>query len=84
MSAGIPSEWNGGYLVTDNYDVCKSVAKENDRIINPGGWSHARRRFAELYKACVDPRAGFVLKMLARMFSPEECIRLRSPENKVR
>lgn len=78
------SEWTGGYLVTDDYDVYKSVAKENDRIINVGCWSHARRRFAELYKASGDPRAGFVLKVLARMFSLEERIRPRSPENKVR
>ncbi|EGG6885800.1 hypothetical protein HI972_004949, partial [Salmonella enterica] len=26
-------------LATDNYDICKSVAKENDRIINTGCWS---------------------------------------------
>lgn len=78
------SEWTGGYLVSDDYDVYKSVAKENDRIINAGCWSHARRRFAELYKANGDPRAGFVLKVLARMFSLEERIRARSPKNKVR
>ncbi len=78
------SEWAGGYLITDDYDVYKSVAKENGHIINAGCWSHARRRFAELYKASGDPRAGFVLKVLARMFSLEERIRLRSPENKVR
>ncbi|ADU72359.1 IS66 family transposase [Pantoea sp. At-9b] len=78
------SEWAGGYLVTDDCDVYKSVAKENDRIINVGCWSHARRRFAELYKASGDPRAGFVLKVLARIFSLEERIRTRSPENKVR
>lgn len=78
------SEWAGGYLVTDDYDVYKSVAKENGGIINAGCWSHARRRFAELYKTSGDPRAGFVLKVLARMFRLEERIRLRSPENKVR
>lgn len=78
------SEWTGGYLVSDDYDAYKAVAKENDRIINAGCWSHARRRFAELYKASGDPRAEFVLKVLARMFSLEERIRARSPENKVR
>jgi transposase len=78
------SEWTGGYLVTDDYDAYKSAAKENDRIINVGCWSHARRRFAELYKASGEPRAGFVLKVLARMFSLEERIRSRTPENKVR
>lgn len=78
------SEWTGGYLVSDDYDAYKAVARENRRIINGGCWSHARRRFAELYKASGDPRAEFVLKVLARMFSLEERIRSRSPENKVR
>lgn len=78
------SEWAGGYLVTDDYDAYKSAAKENPGIINVGCWSHARRRFAELYKANKDPRAGFVLKVLGRMFSLEGRIRSRSPENKVR
>lgn len=78
------SEWTGGYLVSDDYDAYKAVAKENGRIINAGCWSHARRRFAELYKASGEPRAEFVLKVLARMFSLEERIRSRSPENKVR
>ncbi|EAP1707827.1 IS66 family transposase [Salmonella enterica] len=78
------SEWVGGYLVTDDYDAYKLVAKENPGIINVRCWSHARRRFAELYKANKDPRAEFVLKVLARMFHLEERIRSRSPENKVR
>ncbi|EBG4357945.1 hypothetical protein S451_17115 [Salmonella enterica subsp. enterica] len=78
------SEWGGGYLVTDDYDAYKSVAKENPQIINTGCWSHARRRFAELYKASKEPRAEFVLKVLTRMFSLEERIRSRSQENKVR
>lgn len=78
------SEWTGGYLVSDDYDAYKAVAKKNSRIVNAGCWSHARRRFAELYKASGDPRAEFVLKVLARMFSLEERIRLRSPESKVR
>lgn len=77
------SEWTGRYLVTDDYDAYKSAAKENPGIINVGCWSHARRRFAELYKANQDPRVGGVLKVLARMFSLEERIRSRSPENKV-
>lgn len=78
------SEWTGGYLVSDDYDAYKAVAKENSQIINAGCWSHARRRFAELYKASGEPRAEFVLKVLARMFSLEEHIRSRSSENKVR
>lgn len=76
------SEWKGGYLVTDDYDAYKSVAKENPQIINTGCWSHARRRFAEWYKASQDPRAEFVLKVLARMFHLEERIRSRPPDKK--
>lgn len=34
------SEWTGGYLVSDDYDAYKAVAKENGRIINAGCWSH--------------------------------------------
>lgn len=77
------SQWAGGYLVTDDYDAYKSVAKENPGIINVGCWSHVRRRFAELYKANEDPRAGFVLKAIGRMFYLEDSIRQCSPEKKI-
>lgn len=72
------------YLVFDDHDAYKAVAKENNRIINAGCWNHVRRRFEELYRASGEPRVDFVLKVLARTFSLEERIRLRSPENKVR
>ncbi|MDM3354799.1 IS66 family transposase [Citrobacter sp. Cb004] len=51
--------------------------------MNVGCWSHVRRRFAELYKANEDPRAGFVLKVIGKMLCLEDSIRQCSPEKKV-
>lgn len=73
------SDWSG-YLVTDDYGAYKSMAKQNPGIVNAGCWSHVRRRFADLYKANRDPRAGMALKMISQLFRLENKISGRPPE----
>lgn len=73
------SGWSG-HLVTDDYAAYKATAKQNPGIINAGCWSHVRRRFADLYKASHDPRAGMALKMMSHLFRLEKKISHRPPE----
>lgn len=75
----ILSGWSG-HLVTDDYAAYKAMAKQNPGIINTGCWSHVRRRFADLYKANRDPRAGIALKMMSHLFRLESKISHRPPE----
>lgn len=76
------SFWSGwsGHLVTDDYAAYKAIAKQIPGVINTGCWSHVRRRFADLYKANHDPRAGMALKMMSHLFRLESKISLRPPE----
>lgn len=60
--------------------LLKAIAKQNPGIINTGCWSHVRRRFADLYKANHDPRAGTALKMISQLFRLENQISHRPPE----
>ncbi|RTP84555.1 hypothetical protein EKN34_22490 [Enterobacter asburiae] len=71
--------WSG-HLVTDEYAAYKAMAKQNPGVVNTGCWSHVRRRFADLYKANHDPRAGIALKMMSHLFRLERKISHRPPE----
>lgn len=73
------SGWSG-HLLTDDYAAYKAMAKQNPGVFNAGCWSHVRRRFAGLYKANCDPRAGMALKMMSHLFRLENKISHRPPE----
>ncbi len=75
--------WRGGTLVSDGYNVYKSLADNHPGITSACCWSHARRGFANLYKASREPRAAMALKKIAGLYRIEKLIRNR-PVEKIR
>ncbi|TJO57236.1 IS66 family transposase, partial [Escherichia coli] len=75
--------WCGGTLVSDGYSVYKSLADNDPGITSACCWSHARRGFANLYKASREPRAAMALN---RPGFPGECFicELRLPDHRFR
>lgn len=46
-----------GNLVVDGYAAYETLVGQNKGIAQTGCWTHARRNFADLYKASKDPGA---------------------------
>ncbi len=74
--------WSGS-LVVDGYPVYETLARQNDGIELVGCWAHARRNFADLWKASKDPRAGMAVRQIAGLYRLEKKIRHR-PVEKIR
>lgn len=56
-------DWTGS-LVVDGYPVYETLIGQNKGIAMTGCWTHARRNFADLYKASKAPRAEMVVSKL--------------------
>nr|WP_081375926.1 IS66 family transposase [Serratia fonticola] len=80
--AGYLKDWAGS-LVVDGYPAYETLANQHNGIILSGCWAHARRNFAELYKAGKDPRAATAIRQIASLYRLEKKIRHR-PVEKVR
>ncbi|EEQ1525061.1 IS66 family transposase, partial [Escherichia coli] len=65
------------------YSVYKSLADNDPGITSACCWSHARRGFANLYKASREPRAAMALRKIAGLYRIEKFIRER-PVEKIR
>lgn len=72
-----------GRLVVDGYPVYETLAKQNNGIELVGCWAHARRNFADLWKASKDPRAAMAVRQIAGLYRLEKKIRHR-PVEKIR
>lgn len=75
------SGWNGS-LVSDGYAAYHPL-NNGGVVASVCCWAHARRGFADLFKANQDPRAGTALKMIGQLYQQEKKIRHR-PEDKIR
>ncbi|WP_442320131.1 IS66 family transposase [Buttiauxella ferragutiae] len=74
--------WTGS-LVVDGYAVYETLAGQNKGVELVGCWAHARRNFADLWKASKDPRAAIVVRQIAGLYRLEKHIRNR-PTEKIR
>ncbi|HII4326441.1 TPA: IS66 family transposase [Enterobacter cloacae] len=72
-----------GNLVVDGYSAYETLAGQNTGVMLTGGWAHARRNFADLYKANKDPRAAMAVRKIAGLYRLEKKIRHR-PVEKIR
>lgn len=75
-------DWTGS-LVVDGYPAYETLAGQNKEIALAGCWAHARRNFADLYKASKDPRAGIAVRQIAGLYRLEKKFRHR-PVEKIR
>lgn len=75
------SGWSGS-LVSDGYAAYHPLNNGGD-VVNVACWAHARRGFADLFKANQDPRAETALKMISQLYKLEKKIRHR-PADKIR
>ena len=81
-----PAAWLKGWsgaLVADGYITYETLVKHDQGITLVGCWAHARRGFAELYKANKDPRAAMVVRQIAGLYRLDKKIRHR-PAKKIR
>ncbi|EBW2622013.1 IS66 family transposase [Salmonella enterica subsp. enterica serovar Muenchen] len=81
-----PAAWLQGWsgsLVADGYITYGTLAKHDPGITLAGCWAHARRGFADLYKANKDPRAAMAVRQIAGLYRLEKKIRHR-PAEKIR
>ncbi|VFS46111.1 Transposase and inactivated derivatives [Budvicia aquatica] len=69
------SGWNGS-LVSDGYAAYHPL-NNGGEVVNVACWAHARRGFADLFKANHDPRAEMALKMISQLYKLEKKIRHR-------
>ncbi|MNN34587.1 Transposase IS66 family protein [compost metagenome] len=67
-------DWAGS-LVVDGYPAYETLAGQNKGIALTGCWAHARRNFADLYKASKDPRAEMAVRQIAGLYRLEKKIR---------
>lgn len=72
-----------GSLVVDGYPAYETLAGQNKGITLTGCWAHARRNFADIYKANRDPRAATAIRQIAGLYRLERKIRHR-PVEKIR
>lgn len=75
------SNWSGS-LVSDGYSAYHPLNNGGD-VVNIACWAHARRGFADLFKANQDPRAETALKIVSQLYKLEKKIRHR-PADKIR
>ncbi|EBF7355930.1 IS66 family transposase [Salmonella enterica] len=81
-----PATWLKGWrgsLVVDGYKAYETLAENVPGIRLVGCWAHARRGFADLYKANQDPRAAMAVRQIAGLYRLEKKIRHR-PAEKIR
>ncbi|HHA1936398.1 IS66 family transposase [Enterobacter ludwigii] len=81
-----PAAWLQGWqgsLVVDGHTAYKTLAENVTGITLVGCWAHARRGFADLYKANKDPRAAMAVRQIAGLYRLEKRIRHR-PAEKIR
>lgn len=81
-----PAEYLKGWagnLVVDGYPAYETLAGQNKGLVLTGCWAHARRNFADLYKASKDPRAEMAVRQIAGLYRLEKKIRHR-PVEKIR
>lgn len=81
-----PAAWLKGWsgaLVADGYITYETLVKHDQGITLVGCWAHARRGFAELYKANKDPRAAMAVRQIAGLYRLDKKIRHR-PAEKIR
>ncbi|ELW4385303.1 IS66 family transposase [Salmonella enterica] len=71
--------WSGR-LVVDGYPVYETLACQNKGMELAGCWAHARRNFADLWKASKEPRAAMAVRQIAGLYRLEKKIRYRSTE----
>jgi transposase len=85
-SSRFPAEYLEGWigsLVVDGYAAYETLAGQNKGIALTGCWAHARRHFADLYKASKEPRAAMAIRQIAGLYRLERKIRHR-PVEKIR
>ncbi|ATF95428.1 IS66 family transposase (plasmid) [Cedecea neteri] len=75
-------DWAGN-LVVDGYPAYETLAGQNRGIALTGCRAHARRNFADLYKASKDPRAAMAVRQIAGLYRLEKKVRHR-PVEKIR
>ncbi|MCS4266476.1 transposase [Serratia sp. BIGb0163] len=81
-----PAAWLQGWrgaLVVDGYKAYETLAGNVSGIRLVGCWAHARRGFADLYKANKDPRAAMAVRQITGLYRLEKKIRHR-PVEKIR
>lgn len=61
-----------GKLVVDGHKAYRTLANKVVGITLAGCWAHARRGFAELYKANKDPRAAMATRKIAGVYKLEK------------
>lgn len=71
--------WSG-HLVSDGYAAYHPL-NNGGEVVNVACWAHARRGFADLFKANQDPRAEMALKMISQLYQLEKKIGHRSVDN---
>ena len=72
-----------GNLVVDGYPAYETLVGQNKGLMLTGCRAHARRNFADLYKANKDPRAAMAVRQIAGLYRLEKKIRHR-PVEKIR
>ena len=75
-----PATWLQGWrgsLVVDGHTAYKTLAENVPGITLAGCWAHARRSFADLYKANKDPRTAMAVRQIAGLYRLEKKIRHR-------
>lgn len=78
-----PAAWLQGWhgsLVVDGHTAYKTLAEIVPGITLAGCWAHARRGFADLYKANKDPRAAMAVRQIAGLYRLDKNIRHRPAE----
>ena len=69
--------------MVDGYPAYETLAGQNKEIVLASCWAHARRNFADLYKASKEPRAAMAIRQIASLYRLEKTIRSR-PVEKIR
>jgi transposase len=81
-----PENWLHGWkgkLVVDGHKAYRTLANKVAGITLTGCWAHARRGFADLYKASKDPRAAMAVRKIAGLYRLEKKVNHR-PADKIR
>ena len=81
-----PENWLQGWkgkLVVDGHKAYRTLANKVVGITLAGCWAHARRGFADLYKANKDLRAAMAMRKIAGLYRLEKKVGHR-PADKIR
>ena len=66
--------------MVDGYPSYETLAGQNTGVVLTGCWAHARRNFADLYKANKNPQAAMAVRQIAGLYQLEKKIRHRQVE----